>query len=253
MPHRLISTSSYICQRKVFIILLLLSGGAVVQAQSIEERIQAKSFSPTELLWFNTPATKWDEALPVGNGRLGAMVFGKYAEERIQLNEETYWSGGPYSTVVKGGSKVLPQIQKNVFEEKYLEAHNLFGRNLMGYPVEQQKYQSLANLHLFFNNQEKVVDYKRWLDLSTAVATVVYSANDITYKREVFSSAPDQTIVIRLTASKPASVSFKANLRGERNQAHSNYGTDYFRMDAVGNDGLAVTGKSADYLGIEGK
>ena len=83
------------------------------------------------------------------------MVFGKNGEERIQLNEETYWSGGPYSTVVKGGYKVLPEIQKKVFEEKYLAAHNLFGRYLMGYPVEQTKYQCLANLHLFFTNQNK--------------------------------------------------------------------------------------------------
>lgn len=210
-------------------------------------------FNPATLLWYSAPATKWDEALPVGNGRLGAMVFGKYGEERIQLNEETYWSGGPYSTVVKDGYKVLPQIQKLVFEEKYLEAHNLFGRNLMGYPVEQMKYQGLANLHLFFDNQEKVINYKRSLDLNTSVASVEYSVNDVVYTREVFSSAPDQTIVVRLTASKPASISFKANLRGVRNQAHSNYATDYFRMDPAGNDGLVLTGKSADYMGVEGK
>lgn len=211
------------------------------------------SIDPASVLWFKASATKWDEALPVGNGRLGAMVFGKYGEERIQLNEETYWSGGPYSTVVKDGYKVLPQIQKLVFEEKYLDAHNLFGRHLMGYPVEQQKYQSLANLHLFFQNHEKVTDYKRWLDLTTSITSVEYSVGDIKYLREVFSSAPDQTIVVRLTASKPGSISFKANLRGVRNQTHSNYATDYFKMDAVGNDGLAVTGKSADYMGVEGK
>lgn len=211
------------------------------------------SLNPATQLWFKTPATKWDEALPIGNGRLGAMVFGKYREERIQLNEETYWTGGPYSTVVKGGHTVLPEIQRLVFEEKYLEAHNLFGRHLMGYPVEQQKYQSLANLHLFFEKQESVQDYKRWLNLSTAVTSVSYTVDGVTYLREVFASAPDQTIVVRLTASKPGSISFKANLRGVRNQAHSNYATDYFRMDAVGQDGLAVTGKSADYMGIEGK
>ena len=81
------------------------------------------------------------------------MVFGMNGEERIQLNEDTYWTGGPYSTVVKGGYKVLPEIQQLVFEEKFLDAHNLFGRNLMGYPVEQQKYQSLANLHLFLRTR----------------------------------------------------------------------------------------------------
>ncbi len=235
------------------LLLLLLAIVFSVHSQENNAAIQNKKFNPATLLWYSAPASKWDEALPVGNGRLGAMVFGKYGEERIQLNEETYWSGGPYSTVVKGGAAVLPQIQKQVFEEKYLEAHNLFGRQVMGYPVEQQKYQSLANLHLFFENQEKVTDYKRWLDLTTSITRVVYSVDHITYTREVFASSPDQTIVVRLTASKPGSISFKANLRGVRNQAHSNYATDYFRMDVVGNDGLAVIGKSADYMGIEGK
>ena len=122
----------------------------------------------------------------------------------------------------------------------------------MGYPVEQQKYQSLANLHLFFENQEEVSDYKRWLNLETGITSVEYTVGDITYRREILSSAPDQVILVRLTASKPGSISFRAQLRGCRNQAHSNYATDYFRMDGVGQDGLMVHGKSADYLGVEG-
>ncbi len=121
--------------------LLLLTGLLLVvcaQAQDITSvgQINKKSFNPSSVSWYSTPAKKWEDALPVGNGRLGAMVFGRSGEERIQLNEETYWSGGPYSTVVKGGYKVLPEIQKQVFEEKYLAAHNLSGRHLMGYPVE---------------------------------------------------------------------------------------------------------------------
>ncbi len=223
------------------------------QQTSIPEKINNRSFDPSTLLWYDAPAQKWDDALPVGTGRLGAMVFGKNGEERIQLNEETYWSGGPYNTVVKGGHQYLPEIQKLVFEEKYLAAHNLFGRKLMGYPVEQMKYQSLGNLHLFFDNQERVTDYKRWLNLEDGVSGVTYVANGINYTREVFASAPDQVIVVRITADKPGSVSFIANLRGERNQAHSNYATDYFQMDPYGQDGLVLTGKSADYLGIEGK
>lgn len=222
-------------------------------AQKSSDQLNDKSFDPATTLWYSSPAQKWEEAMPVGNGRLGAMVFGKYKEERIQLNEETYWSGGPYSTVVKDGYKVLPDIQKKVFEGKYLEAHNLFGRNLMGYPVEQQKYQGLANLHLFFNNQDSVTEYKRWLDLNTGITSVSYKANDINFQRSVFASAPNQVIVVRLTADKPGSISFKANLRGVRNQTHSNYATDYFRMDPYGNDALILTGKSADYMGIEGK
>jgi len=240
--------------KPAFLLTVLLGANCLYAQQTVTPaKINSKQFNPAALLWFDTPAQKWEEALPVGNGRLGAMVFGKNGEERIQLNEETYWSGGPYSTVVKDGYTVLPEIQKLVFEEKYLEAHNLFGRKLMGYPVEQMKYQCLANLHLFFKHQDSITDYVRWLDLENAISGVSYKANGITYQREVLASAPDQVIVIRITADKPGSISFTANLRGERNQAHSNYATDYFRMDPHGNDGLALTGKSADYLGVEGK
>ena len=109
-----------------------------------------KDINPTSTLWYKQPADKWESALPVGNGRLGAMVFGKTDVEKIQFNEETYWSGGPYTTTVKGGYKVLPEIQKLIFEGEYYKAHRLFGRHLMGYPVEQQKYQSTGDLILKF-------------------------------------------------------------------------------------------------------
>lgn len=223
------------------------------QRSDVSQEIDKKSFNTGLVLWYNAPASAWEEALPVGNGRLGAMVFGNYGEERIQLNEETYWSGGPYSTVVKGGAEVLPEIQKLIFEGKPLEAHKLFGRNLMGYPVEQMKYQSLANLHLFFEEENEVSDYKRWLDIETATTGVEYTAQGVHYTREVIASAPDQVIIVRLTASEPGKISFRAELRGVRNMAHSNYGTDYFRMDGLGDNGLLLTGKSADYLGVEGK
>lgn len=236
------------------IILVVFLFATVATAQGPGKPVEPNlGLDPSTTIWFSGPAAKWDEALPVGNGRLGGMVFGGIQEERIQLNEDTYWTGGPYSTVVKGGYRFLPEIQRLVFAEKYLDAHNLFGRRLMGYPVEQQKYQSLANLHLFFDHDKNVSEYRRSLDLKTAVATTAYVANGVRYRREVFASSPDQTIVIRLTADRPGQISLTANLRGVRNQAHSNYGTDYFRMDAVGADGLAVTGKSADYLGIPGK
>lgn len=209
-----------------------------------------QELDPGSFLWYEQAAKEWEEALPVGNGRLGAMVFGKTGEERIQLNEETYWSGGPYSTVVKGGAEHLSEIQKLIFEGKPLEAHKLFGRHLMGYPVEQMKYQSLANLHLFFEDEKEVSNYRRWLDLNTATTGVEYSAHGVHYKREIFSSAPDQVIVVRLSADQSGKISFRAQLRGVRNMAHSNYGTDYFRMDGAGSDQLVLKGRSADYLGI---
>jgi alpha-L-fucosidase 2 len=252
-----LNQDAYLLMNKTKLISILLLLGISLQSmvlgQNIPEKINDKEFDPANLLWYETPADKWEKALPVGNGRLGAMVFGKYGEEIIQLNEETYWSGGPYSTVVSGGAKYLPEIQKLIFDGEPVKAHKLFGRHLMGYPVEQQKYQSLANLHLFFKNHEEVTEYRRWLDLKAGITGVQYIADGVTYRREVIASAPDQVIMVRLTANKPGRISFKAQLRGCRNQAHSNYATDYFQMDGVGSDGLMVNGKSADYLGIEGK
>ncbi len=210
------------------------------------------AFDPATRLWYGHPADRWENALPVGNGRLGAMVFGKTDEEEIQLNEETYWSGGPYSTVVKDGYKVLPEIRKRVFDGDYKMAHILFGRSLMGYPVEQMKYQSLGRLVLRFSSKEAVTDYRHELDLDTAVARTTYLQGGVRFTREVIASPVDQVIVVRLTADRPGRISFKAQLRGERNEAHSNYATDYFRMDGLPPDGLVVRGKSADYMGVTG-
>lgn len=238
-----------------FILFAFFSPLTVVsQSGSVTSmQIDNKIFSPSTLLWYSKPASNWEDALPVGNGRLGAMVYGKTDEEIIQLNEDTYWSGGPYSTVVKGGAARLPEIQELVFKEEMLKAHNLFGRYLMGYPVEQQKYQSLANLVLSFPKKDSIINYKRWLDLETGITGIAFTQNGITYQREIISSHPDEVIAIRLTANKPGSISFSANLRGVRNQTHSNYATDYFRMNGYGNDAVQLTGKSADYMGVEGK
>jgi alpha-L-fucosidase 2 len=242
---------------KLLLPLLFLLNSSTIIGQVLEDfeervnRVDA-AFDPATVLWFDQPAAIWEEALPVGNGRIGAMVYGKSGEEIIQFNEDTYWSGGPYSTVVKGGHEKLPEIQKYIFNGEPLKAHKLFGRALMGYPVEQQKYQSLANLHLNFN-EEEVNNYKRALDLKTGVVTVTYQSGGVNFTRSVFASAVDQTIVVRIAADQPNSISLDAELRGVRNQAHSNYATDYFRMDGEGKDQLIVTGKSADYLGVEGK
>lgn len=237
----------------IFSLLLTVLELNAQQQVVTSEAIDSKSFDPANVMWYDKPAAVWEDALPVGNGRLGAMVFGGVKEERIQLNEETYWSGGPYSTVVKGGHEALPEIQKLIFEGKPIEAHKLFGRKLMGYPVEQQKYQSLANLYLFYENEEKVENYKRWLDLGNGISGVQYKIDGVQFTREVIASAVDQTIAVRITASEEGKINFETELRGVRNSSHSNYATDYFRMDAEGNDELILRGKSADYLGIEGK
>ncbi len=223
------------------------------QTENISQSIQNKTFDPSTLLWYNAPAKIWNDALPVGNGRLGAMIFGNPENERIQFNEETYWSGGPYSSVVKGGAKFLPEVQDLVFKGKWLDAQKLFGSKLMGYPVEQQKYQPMGNLVMKFDNGKEYTNYKRWLDLTTGVTGVDYSSDVVKYHREVFSSIPDQVIVVKITADQKNKISFTATLRGVRNQDHSNYATDYFHMGTSGNNTLILTGKSADYLGVKGQ
>ena len=233
-------------------------GSALVAALTILSPIgMAISSQPAPnssmVLWYRHPAERWENALPVGNGRLGAMVFGGTGEEQIQLNEATYWSGGPYSTVVKGGREALSEIQELIFQGQYRKAHVLFGRRMMGYPVEQQKYQALANLVLSLKARGDVSEYRHELDLDTAVVTTSYVQDGVRFVRKVFASPADQVVVVRLTADKPGRISFSAQLRGYRNTAHSNYATDYFRMNGYGSDGLVLRGKSADYMGIEGR
>jgi alpha-L-fucosidase 2 len=208
--------------------------------------------NPAGVVWYSHPAAAWDAAFPVGNGRLGGLVWGKTDEEQIMLNEDTLWSGGPYSTVVKGGAAFLPELRKAVFDGQYKRAYVLFSRHFLGYPVEQMKYQALGTLVLKLS-KDPVTGYRHQLDLDTAVATTSYEQGGVRFKREVFSSPVDQVLVVRLTADSPGKISFVSQLRGSRNQTHSNYATDYFRMDGLGPDGLVLRGKSADYMGVEGK
>ena len=203
------------------------------------------------VIWSTHPATKWADALPVGNGRLGAMVFGRTDEEEIDINEDTYWSGGPYSTVVKGASKSLPQIQKLIFEGQYRKAHESFSRTMLGYPVEQQKYQPLARLVIHFSNSGAATSYRHQLDLDTAIVTTRYTLDKVNYVREVYSTPVDQVIVVSMFADKPGSISFTTQLRGFRNTAHSNYATDYFQMHGISPDTLVLRGRSADYMGVK--
>ncbi len=166
-------------------------------------------------LWYAQPATKWVEALPVGNGRLGAMVFGGTASERINLNEQTIWTGGPYDPTRTGGPEALPEIRRLIFAGKYREAEALFNKTMMGKPVEQMKYQPLGDLLLEFPGHASRRPITTAISISTqAVAGVTYRVGGTQFRREVFSSAPDQVVVVRLTADKPGSISLTAKLAG---------------------------------------
>ncbi|MCS6968988.1 MAG: glycoside hydrolase family 95 protein [Bernardetiaceae bacterium] len=167
------------------------------------------------LLWYRHPATHWNEALPVGNGRLGAMVFGDVVSERIQLNEETLWAGSK----VEGNADAaahLPLIQRELLEGNLQSAVELAEKHLRGSYLRIRSYQPLGDLTIdFFTHRRSLPpleSYRRQLDLVTGIATTVYSYQGITFTREVFASAIDNAIVIRLTASRPQSLTFRLSL-----------------------------------------
>jgi alpha-L-fucosidase 2 len=164
-------------------------------------------------LWYRQPAKQWVEALAVGNGRLGAMVFGGVKQERIQLNEDTLWAGGLYDPANPDALEALPKVRELIFAGRYREAHNLVSQKMMAEPLSQMPYQCVGDLLLEFPGADGVTDYWRDLNLDTAVATITYTIDGVRHSREIFSSPVDQVIVIRLRADKPGKVMFKAGMK----------------------------------------
>ncbi len=195
---------------------------------------------PALTLWYDAPAAEWNQALALGNGRQGAMVFGVPAEEHLQLNEDTLWTGGPHEYTNPDAAKYLPEMRRLILEGKENEAEKLGGEHLMSIPERLQSYQPLGDLRLAFPGHDKVEGYRRELDLSQAVAKVVYRVNGIGYTREMFASYPDNVIVVRLTADHPGSLSFDVLLNSpqENTQTHPD-----------GDTGLFMTGKLGPRVG----
>ena len=171
----------------------------------------AETISPLTLFYTNA-AVKWTEALPIGNGRLGAMVFGGGAREHLQLNEATLWAGGPYNPNNTNALAALPEARKLVFAGQYDAAAKLIGDKMMAVPLREMPYETLGDLFLDFPTNAAVENYRRDLNLDTAVASVSYTANGVHFKREMFASPLDQVIVVRLTADQPGQISFTASL-----------------------------------------
>ena len=170
---------------------------------------RAKDSSNPLTLWYRQPATNWTSALPIGNGRLGAMIFGGIEREHLQFNEDTLWAGGPYDPNNTNALAALPGARKLVFEGKYDDAAKLISSNMMAMPVREMPYETMGDLFLDFGtNTAPVENYRRDLNLDTAVSSVSYTVNGVHFKREIFCSPVDQVIVIHLTADKPGQISF---------------------------------------------
>ena len=192
-------------------------------------------------LWYQSPAKVWTEALAIGNGRLGAMVFGGLIQERLQLNEDTLWAGGPYDPANPDALGALPEVRRLIFEGKYKQAERLISEKVMARPLRQMPYETLGDLLLTFPEVAAAENYRRDLNLETATATVTYSAGGVKFVREVFASAVDQVIVVRLTADRRGQINFTAGLRTPQQ------GT----VEACGNT-LVLRGANGEAEGIKG-
>ncbi|MGD0668580.1 MAG: glycoside hydrolase family 95 protein [Bryobacteraceae bacterium] len=164
------------------------------------------------VLWYRHPAQTWGDALPVGNGRIGGMVFGVISKERVQLNEDTIWNGKKRDRINPEALKALPEVRRLLFEGKVKEAEALEEQKMMGIPNRQPPYQPLGDLNIEFSGNDNAEDYRRELSLATGIVRVTYRIGDAACTREVFSSAPDQALVVHLTCDKPGRLSFHATL-----------------------------------------
>jgi alpha-L-fucosidase 2 len=222
-----------LCLPAVFAAASLILGAA----------IQANAAAiPATTLWYAKPAEKWTDALPIGNGRLGAMIFGGIPDERIQFNEDTLWKGRPHDYVRAGADKHLAEIRQLLFDGKP-GAETLTRETFLSDPVRQKAYQPFGDLRLHFTGQDNATNCQRELDLDSAIARVTCRVDGVTYQREAFASHPDQAIVLRFTADQPGHISFTLKL----DSPHTNSQTK-----AIAPDTLQLTGQvEADGLRFE--
>ncbi len=162
-------------------------------------------------LTFDKPAADWNHALPVGNGRIGAMIFGGTEDERIQVNEDTLWGGGPHDYTNPDAYSHLEEIRNLIFADKIAEAEKVSAA-VMGEPRLLMPYQPFCDIHLHFPGHELATEYHRDLNLNDAVAENVYTVNGVTFRRAVFASFPDQVLVVHLTASQPGQLTLTVQM-----------------------------------------
>lgn len=229
---------------KKLLILLLLFANAAMAQQSMQ-------------LWYKQPARRWEEALPVGNGRMGAMIYGRPEKEILQVNEESVWAGVKFNDANPNAYKVLDTIRKLLFEGKNQEALTIAQANFLAVDAENstktarafRSYQTLmnVNIHYGFSSYD---NYKRSLDLNTGIAATTFTVNGVEYKQEVLASAPDNVIVVHITASKPGSISAAFSLDRPDIRDTANRFVDC-KVTASGSSQLVLNGQINDKNGKE--
>jgi alpha-L-fucosidase 2 len=214
--------------------LSLRLGGALAVVAAAVLTVTAQTSESRFKLTFDKPATKWTEALPLGNGRIGAMVFGGTQNERLQINESTLWGGGPHDYTNPDAHSRLDKVRQQIFAGKIDEAEKL-SENLMGKPKMLMPYQPFCDVRLHFPGHGQATEYHRELKLDDAVAETTYRVGAANFRREAFVSYPDQFVVVRITASQPGELTFSIGLDSPQ------VGT---RVESTPNNILQLTGQS---------
>ncbi|HEU4766440.1 MAG TPA: glycoside hydrolase family 95 protein, partial [Pyrinomonadaceae bacterium] len=218
------------------------TAAALPLSATVADAIALADDDQSLLLWYDKPAQEWTEALPIGNGRLGAMVFGGPAVEQLQLNEDTLYAGSPYDPNNPAALDALPEARRLIFEGKYKEAHDLVGAKMMAQPIKQMPYEPVGDLKFLFPQHENATNYRRELDLNTAIAKVTYTVGPTTFTREMFVSPVDQVVVVHLTADKPGQLSFSAIFETPQKAT----------VSAETSDTLVLSGENGEAFGIKG-
>ena len=189
----------------------------------------------TNRLWYKQPAKQWNEALAIGNGRLGGIIFGGVANERIQLNEDTVWAGEKRDRNNPAGSAAIPKVRELLSQGRVKEAEALADKDIIAIPRRMPPYQPLGDLLLAFSGVEGAANYRRELDIDTAIARIDYDTKGSHCTREIFATHPDQVIVMRAACDKPGLISFSATLTREADAKTST------TSNSVILDGQAIT------------
>ena len=216
----------------------------IVQSACILLATSSVCFSAQEYkLWYDCPAQVWTEALPLGNGRLGAMVFGNPAMEQLQLNEETLWAGRPNNNANPDALEYIPKVRELVFAGKYLEAQTLATEKVMAKTNSGMPYQTFGDLRIAFPGHARYDNYYRELSLDSARAVVSYRVDGVNYRREMITSFTDQVVMVRLTADAPGKITFNAVLTTPHQDA----------LIATDGDCVTLSGVSSWHEGLKGK
>ncbi|MCP3731078.1 glycoside hydrolase family 95 protein [Sphingomonas sp. MG17] len=213
----------------------LKAGAGLALASAVPGKAAEGAADHPNRLWYDRPASEWVQALPLGNGRLGAMVFGGVANERIQLNEDTFFAGSPYDGINPKARAGLPQVRELIWAGKYKEAQDLADDVLVARPPRQMSYQPIGDLLLLFPGIENAQSYMRELDLDGAIATTRFKVRAVTHLREVIASVPDRVVALRLSSDAPAgSVNVTISLSTPQDAEIAVEGDDTIVMRGIG-------------------